>query len=1171
MIMAVSMTVLLAIIGSSFVLVSRMDRQGVRGVSDTQLTTAALDFVLRELQKVLAEDVVNNGPNGQANQLLDGGNSREPYDAPGAKDPWLAPIEPKGPTPVTWESVSSFLGSSGTTMNILAEWGSAVDADGDGIPDARLSPLLTGLDASGSSGLKIQAAVRVIDNCGMVNVNTAWKRDSGLPNNTDIQLDNRARVGDPNSYGEYPHQINLFRLLNRTGVGDAFADVVDLNEARMQNQAFMDGNVSLDLQSILYQDLCIRDYGWYGLFPAFVKNGLPYRPFGLVDEMELRNRFVINTTTDSPLEAALQKALGVYDMYSPTGAMAQTNNGGTYRLLPYFGADAAGRQKALDFWYAQLMDGIGALALSEQSNVPRAHQRQLITTYSFDRELRLTKAATTKAMPERMLADRMLDQPAGARFDINGNVVISGSPGKWRKVNLNTVLRTLAEGGTALGPIPPGSASSRYTPAEDALRRVAYAFHASGYTWDQGFQFIANLIDYIDFDDEPFVFDPDMMKTGCKPSVPIYGLERQPFIIELYGEVENQAGTMVCDRVGIELFNPYSSTIVTNGRMELWLDGGRLIELKGPDIQPFSSVIYRTDASIPAAIMDMNRIHTDGNLKLGAGGSDLLLVLMRPTAPANPIILDAIRKGKIADVLNAAGDRSMRRHVRLSIPLPSDVPTAPWGWARNDFGTVESNQGQLGSLDKIPHGSGTAGISIPVANRLPHSEGGKEYWRINGWHELSRILFIGNTDYVRWSTSYVGEPYSDVNGDGKYNRPEPFKDANGNGVYDPGEEFDDQDGNLVYSFGEPFQDLNGNFIYDLSYNDSADPRVVTEKLVDFVELDQTPRPTREDDVRFTLAAVPHSGAFHRGTALLDRLSLVSRTDDRMDNENVDGDNDPGTRFDSLMECRIPGRINVNTASEAVLKAIFPALIETTTTTLSQADLETLSIAFARAVIYLRTEGGGPFESIPQFVDRIIELDNSTIVPPIPGVPVVPKSLWYGVLVDAYLNQAANTTQSGDPYQFEDSEDREWIVSRMANLLTVRSDTFTAYILLRIDNGTEKIDRRYIATLDRSNVFLPEHLARNGWRYVDTNGDGQYDTGEPIELWDDQNGDDWIDVGEYYDSNGNGILEPDDSGDMVLFDPKGIMYGPKALNDPDYFDRQYTTPRIVALRQVPDVR
>jgi len=57
----------------------------------------------------------------------------------------------------------------------------------------------------------------------------------------------------------------------------------------------------------------------------------------------------------------------------------------------------------------------------------------------------------------------------------------------------------------------------------------------------------------------------------------------------------------------------------------------------------------------------------------------------------------------------------------------------------------------------------------------------------------------------------------------------------------------------------------------------------------------------------------------------------------------------------------------------------------------------------------------------------------------------------------------------------DFEERHWIFNRLANIFTVRSDTFTAYILVRL--GTDGPQRRMIAIFDRSNVWQKGDVPR----------------------------------------------------------------------------------------------
>ncbi|MHC5083945.1 MAG: hypothetical protein ACYTET_08430, partial [Planctomycetota bacterium] len=51
---------------------------------------------------------------------------------------------------------------------------------------------------------------------------------------------------------------------------------------------------------------------------------------------------------------------------------------------------------------------------------------------------------------------------------------------------------------------------------------------------------------------------------------------------------------------------------------------------------------------------------------------------------------------------------------------------------------------------------------------------------------------------------------------------------------------------------------------------------------------------------------------------------------------------------------------------------------------------------------------------------------------------------------------------------DDIEEEHWVLSNLANKFTVRSDVFTAYILVRL--GQDGPQRRMIAIFDRSNVW-----------------------------------------------------------------------------------------------------
>ena len=127
------------------------------------------------------------------------------------------------------------------------------------------------------------------------------------------------------------------------------------------------------------------------------------------------------------------------------------------------------------------------------------------------------------------------------------------------------------------------------------------------------------------------------------------------------------------------------------------------------------------------------------------------------------------------------------------------------------------------------------------------------------------------------------------------------------------------------------------------------------------------------------------------------------------------------------EGTLPGRINVNTATKEVIRAAIPP-----DAGVFPDDYEALA---------LNIVNNRPFERVTDLLSAG-GFDQFTTDP-------------NGV---------------GDPDMRGDFEERDWILSRVANKLTVRSDVFTAYILVRL--GHDGPQRRMIAIFDRSNVSRP---------------------------------------------------------------------------------------------------
>ncbi len=274
LILTVVLTSLLAIVGVMFVLVSRLDKMATSGLSENKELNSAAETVVAKISQELALDV----PHTDANGIV----LSEYYDYPGLADIWLACLEPYwfDTGDYRWRQTSDVYGVLGTNaLDLQAEIvddyqptiaeDDKADADGDGVAD---SVWVAIPDMTSGKGKTIYAAVRIIDNGGMLNVNTAYKFD---PNDT-----------EPNIDGSSQMQINLMALAWRPPALPTEAEAIDLREARAGSE---DPN---DLDA--YEQNVVWCYGQ--------SNG-SYTPFDISDELELRYRFLLNhTDIDTRLE-----------------------------------------------------------------------------------------------------------------------------------------------------------------------------------------------------------------------------------------------------------------------------------------------------------------------------------------------------------------------------------------------------------------------------------------------------------------------------------------------------------------------------------------------------------------------------------------------------------------------------------------------------------------------------------------------------------------------------------------------------------------------------------------------------------------------------------------------------------------------------------------------------
>jgi hypothetical protein len=109
-------------------------------------------------------------------------------------------------------------------------------------------------------------------------------------------------------------------------------------------------------------------------------------------------------------------------------------------------------------------------------------------------------------------------------------------------------------------------------------------------------------------------------------------------------------------------------------------------------------------------------------------------------------------------------------------------------------------------------------------------------------------------------------------------------------------------------------------------------------------------------------------------------------------------------------------------------------------------------AIAQAIVAYRDTVAGAFENIGELLQ-------------VPGMGYYANDPIYAT-VD--LNSFPDLTPNDGA--ISDFEERDVIFSRISNIVTVRSDVFTAYILVRI--GADGPQKRVLAILDRSQVTSP---------------------------------------------------------------------------------------------------
>ncbi len=311
LILTVVLTSLLALVGVLFVLAARIDKMATSATSDNRDLGLAVDTVLAQINEDLIADVPGRT------------QGQEYYDYPDANNTWLADLEPRRADPNVWLQISDITGTlTGGKQKVRIRQvdererivlpdpdpnRTNADADGDGVGDARWFQL-TG-DIS-SKGKPIYAAVRIVDNGGMLNVNTGYK------------FDRQNRID-----GSRPLHVNVLALAATPGSDPTIREDEALVSARANYMASPTGGALATLLDDYEKRVTWR---YLDVLPTWDSNApYSYTPFDSSDELELRYRFLLN---QKDLTARVER----WGWFTPTTSKSMPVESGGGPLAEWF-------------------------------------------------------------------------------------------------------------------------------------------------------------------------------------------------------------------------------------------------------------------------------------------------------------------------------------------------------------------------------------------------------------------------------------------------------------------------------------------------------------------------------------------------------------------------------------------------------------------------------------------------------------------------------------------------------------------------------------------------------------------------------------------------------------------------------------------------------------------
>ncbi len=1034
---------------------------------------------------------------------------------------------------------TTFTTAGGSTIPALTVWNSAftttltnpdgssppfpfpaADADGDGIADAGLVKLPMGV----INGITYYAAVRVIDNNAAINANTAWSRDH------ECAAGQFTAAGSLPNNGYFPSNIGLYELLRAASRDN---EIYNLNVYRFGGTttapltsplAPVDdtGTLRSDFSFISQGDALYSQMSRRLTNPGYIFAGTKYRPFSISDSIALANRFFLvnpNASRSSLENCFYNAAAGNDSLYKgvpTTGTYGAANfaNWFSYNFdydafltsgIPHIRPLLVARNPLSNLTPARAMS-VSSLA-TIKTPLPLLANQILMPDYTTANKPAPKTSINTAPFGElwRGFWNVMADNPATtgtpfggtttAAMTYDGNHFNSTSP--FAATSAAHVQRMFRS--SLRDPRDPLVTPNRvYFPQDQQLllRAAIAAANAEGLRDSAAASFATVRPRQI-----------SLTASIGSVNVTIYPVKPQPFLTEIYANNDNATnpgtGANLNGYYAIELCNPYPQIISLNGWQLAVID--RSSAAAGYPSPGFTVTPIFTFAgtTIPAASsgnpglllvenLGNNALYRPKGSQLAATGAitgaivvplhqaaGKELVLLRPTTdPTSMAPVDSFDFTGLPTIPSNDPD----------VANPNGKIITAWHYVRRTDGWrfVYPGRYDANAASGSRHqGTDTATWAIPAA----HNADDKDAWATGIAGRPAVTLGSANTlaSYpVTFPIQLINSLWPGLNPVAATNNQFPFGGfaRNGDILQVP---FIGSYRVWTTNINTPLE-LNSVSIDSAFAEDTDTTDDANEQIGRFCPVSDLSLTTPNGDY----TAVYANWRYHWAMRLFDYFTVQSPNSDFLPNiplANVtttaapttyaggalqavangpvtntnmaNHNNEPTSNEDTAT---VEGLININTAPWPVL-AMLP-----------MASNPTDNVALAKAIVYFRDVNDGtgaphgPFTSI--FELNAIPAYTAVQLTYTSGNPRFAYALGDPTSTDFTAAQFDLSPSDG---VVNDFEQRFAVLTRISNLITTRSDSFTCYILLQgwrnagTTSATLATERRAAFILDRSGV------------------------------------------------------------------------------------------------------